>query len=108
MYGKLGGKKNNLITLGQLAGYIIRHMYNYTIRYVDYSTNMLSSNNIHNLEIYVNNYFKLLENFYNINKLTLNQDKSKFMIVCKANMRNNCNDITMKTSNFIIQQSNKI
>ena len=64
---------------------------------------MLSSENIDTLEIYVNNYFKLLENFYNINKLTLNQDKSKFLIVCKANMRNNCNDIVMKTSNFMIQ-----
>ena len=54
---------------------IISNVYNYTIQYVDDSTNMLSSENIDTLEIYVNNYFKLLENFYDINKLTLNQDK---------------------------------
>ena len=43
------------------------NVYNYTIQYVDDSTNMLSSENIDTLEIYVNNYFKLLETFYNIN-----------------------------------------
>ena len=56
-----------------------------TIQYVDDSTNMISHNNIVELEKYIEELFKLIEIYYSINKLTLNQDKMKFMIVYKGN-----------------------
>ena len=80
----------------------------YTIQYVDDSTNMLSTKNIDQLQNYVDKYFKLLENYYNINKLSLNQEKSKYMIICKPSMRAKCSNLVMKTTNHIIEQANKI
>ena len=54
---------------------------NYTVQYVDDSTTMISTNDTQDIEKYIDNYFTILEHFYTINKLTLNQDKTKFMII---------------------------
>ena len=62
----------------------------YTIWYVDDSTNKPSSHNIIKLECYVNDYFNATDQYYNLDKLTLNHEKSKFMIVCTASMREKC------------------
>ena len=59
----------------------------YTVQYVDDSTTMITTNDITNLKTYIDNFFHILEQYYYINKLTLNQDKTKFMIVCKAAKR---------------------
>ena len=46
-----------------------------TIQYVDDSNNIITSNDNVGLELYINKYFKLLESFYNLNKLKINPDK---------------------------------
>ena len=40
--------------------------------------------------------------------LTLNQEKSKFMIICKGSIRNKVNNIKLRTSNYVINQSVKV
>ena len=75
---------------------------------MDDSTNMISTSDAIQLQNYVNNILKILEQFYNINKLTLNQDKTKFMVICQASKRNLVNNIKLHNTNFIIEQSSKI
>ena len=60
---------------------------NLVIQYVDDSTNLISSKNINELNSYIEKYFNILKNYYELNKLTLNSDKTKFMIICKPNLR---------------------
>ena len=80
----------------------------FTIQYVDDSTNMISSKDINLLQAYINSFFLLLESYYNINKLALNQHKSKFLLVCKGSMRERAKNVKLKTSNFTIEQSQKV
>ena len=84
---------------------IIKHI---TFQYVDDSSNIIHSKNIEYLQIYMDHFFTLLENFYNINKLTLNSDKSKLIIICKNKFREATKNITLRASGYIIKQSNKI
>ena len=80
----------------------------FTIQYVDNSTNMVSSNNPNRLQIYINRLFVILEKYYNIDKLTLNEDKTKFMVVCRSNLRQNISNMTLMTNNYVIEQSSKV
>merc|ERR1711955_164931 len=50
----------------------------------------------------------MLECFYNINKLTLNSDKTSFMIICRANLRQYTIDIKLNTTDYIIEQAKKV
>ena len=45
------------------------------INYVDDLTNILSSYNIEQLQTYIDQYYILLTNYYNINYLKINSDK---------------------------------
>ena len=51
---------------------------------MDDSNNIITTSSSEDIEQYINKYFKLIEEFYNINKLKINPDKSKLMIVCKV------------------------
>ena len=77
---------------------IYNNIANYVIQYVDDSSNLISSDNIEEISKYIDQYFKVLEGFYNLNKLMLNPDKTKFMIFCKANLRNNTSNIKLNTT----------
>merc|ERR1712082_559492 len=48
-----------------------------TVNYVDDSTSVISSKTATNLQTYLDNYYKLLESYYNINFLKINPDKTK-------------------------------
>merc|ERR1712030_59274 len=58
--------------------------------------------------LYINDFFLLLEKYYNINKLTINPEKSKFIIICKNKDREITKNVKLKTSQNIIDQSKKI
>ena len=60
------------------------------------------------IEVYSNNYFKLIESFYTINKLKLNPDKSRVMVVCRSNRREETKNFVLKAGKYIIEQSEKI
>ena len=47
-----------------------------TINYVDNSTSVISSKSSTNLYTYLDNYYKLLESYYDINFLKINPDKT--------------------------------
>ena len=48
----------------------------YTVQYVYDSTTMISTSDTKDIKTFIDNYFKILEQFYTVNKLTLNQDKT--------------------------------
>merc|ERR1712240_340878 len=57
---------------------------------------------------YCDQLFKVLECYYNLNKLTLNSDKTTFMIICKASLRTPTLHIKLNTTNFVIEQAKKV
>ena len=55
------------------------------IQYVDDSNNLITTDDITHIEQYINKYFRLIEGYYNLNKLKINPDRSEIMIICKPN-----------------------
>merc|ERR1712240_747463 len=53
-----------------------------TINFVDDSTNLIMTKDPKTLQTYLNNFYLLLQNVYNTNKLIINQEKIEIMIVC--------------------------
>merc|ERR1712175_28152 len=53
-------------------------------------------------------YFKLIESFYTINRLKLNPDKSRLMVVCRPNRREETKNFVLQVGNYIIEQKEKI
>merc|ERR1712240_125815 len=78
------------------------------IQYVDNTNNVIYGNNAEEIENYSNAYFKLIESFYTINRLKLNPDKSRLMVVCRPNRREETKNFVMKAGNYIIEQKEKI
>ena len=78
------------------------------IQYVDDSNNIIYGNNPKEIEKYTNSYFKLIEGFYAINKLKLNPDKTRLMVVCKPNRREEVKNFVLRAGDYIIGQKDKI
>jgi len=57
-----------------------------TINYIDDLTNHIFSTNGNQLKKYIDNYYKLLEAYYNINFFKINHDK-KLLLTCKPKFR---------------------
>ena len=99
----------NLITYDSYTTTFNNIIHN-VVQYVDDSTNIISTNNnnTNELQKYIKNYYKLLEGYYNLNKLLINADKSKLLIICKPIYRNNVKNVVLLANQYIIQQSTKI
>merc|ERR1712177_26996 len=78
------------------------------IQYVDDTNNVIYGNNAEEVENYSNAYFKLIESFYTINRLKMNPDKSRLMVVCRPNRREETKNFVLKAGNYIIEQKDKI
>ena len=75
---------------------------------MDDFTNVIAANNIHDLQHYINTYFKVLEEYYNLNKLSINAHKSKLLIILKPSIRHLTNNIKLQANRYVIEQSHKI
>jgi len=78
------------------------------IQYVDDTNNIIYGNNAEDVEKYSNAYFKLIECFYGINRLKLNPDKSRLMVVCRPNRREETKNLVLRARGYIIEQTEKI
>merc|ERR1712002_319957 len=78
------------------------------IQYIDDTNNIIYGNNAVEVEKYSNAYFKLIESFYGINKLKINPDKSRLMVVCRPNRREETKNFVLKAGDYIIEQTEKI
>ena len=64
--------------------------------------------NTQKLQQYIDQYYILLTNYYNINYLKINSDKSTLLVTTKLTNRLMSNDIKLTSGNYTIQQSDKI
>ena len=64
-----------------------RNINHCTVNFVDDSTNIISTNNVEDIQQYINKFYELLEAVYNINKLKINNEKTELMIICKNKFR---------------------
>merc|ERR1712240_391637 len=78
------------------------------IQYVDDSNNVIYGNNLQDIEKYTKSYFKLIEGFYAVNRLKLNPDKTRLMVVCKPNRRVEVKNFVLRAGDYIIGQKDKI
>ena len=74
-----------------------------TINYVDDSTSVNSSKSTTQLQNYIDNYYRLIDSYYNINFLKLNPEKTKFILRCKPTLRQHTKDITLQAGNYVIK-----
>ena len=62
----------------------IKNITHNTISFVDHTTNVIGFKDHNLIKTYLENYFQFLIKYYNINKLKLNNDKTKLLIVKKS------------------------
>merc|ERR1712240_617884 len=74
----------------------------------DDTNNVIFGNNAAEIEKYSNGYFKLIEGFYTINRLKLNPDKTRLMVVCRPNKREEVKNFVLTAGEYIIEQVDKI
>ena len=80
----------------------------FTVQYIEDSSTMISTDEITDIETYIDNHFTILEDYHNANKLTHNQEKTKFMVVCKAASRYKTQKLVLNTANYVIEQCSKL
>ena len=93
---------------GMDMGVCSNSIFHSIIQYVDDTNNIIVTKEYQNIQPYVDKYFKLLENFYHLNKLKINPEKSRIMIVCKPKFRECVKDIVINTDLKVIKQVNKL
>ena len=76
--------------------------------YIDDTTNIISCNNIDDLQIYVQRYYYLLDHYYAANKLKLNEDKTQLLISCKNRYRQLTNNFHIMAGNYKITQKESV
>ena len=76
-----------------------------TINFVDDCTNIIACKDPKIINTYITNFYNLLENFYHINKLKINDDKSKILITCKRGLKKASKKIIFMANKFRILPS---
>ena len=57
------------------------------IQFIDDSSNIISFKNDNIIKTYLEEYFKLLYDYYTANKLKINPDKTQYIIICKNSIK---------------------
>ena len=78
-----------------------------TVNFVDNSTNIISTTKVNDMQEYFNKFYNLLEAVYNINKLKINNHKTKLMIICKNRFRKDTKHIQMTALGHKVKQVSK-
>ena len=79
-----------------------------TINYVDDSNNVISTKDHSHIKHYVEDYYLLLHNFYNINRLKINRDKNRILLIYPNKLENIFKNFQFKAQNYIIKRSDTI
>ena len=79
-----------------------------TINYIDDSNSIISNKDHSHIKHYIEDYYKLIHGFYNINKLKLNPDKNKILIIYNKKFEYIFKNFSFKAENYIIKRSNVI
>ena len=79
-----------------------------TLNYIDDSNNIISCKDHSHIKHYVEDYYLLLHEYYNINNLKINPDKNKIIIISPNKFNNIFKKLSFRTQNYIIRKSNII
>ena len=71
-------------------------------------TNIISGKNPTHLSKYTTNFYTLLHNYYTINKLSINSDKTKLLVSSKSKLTNITKKLSFMAINHKISQSHTI
>ena len=69
---------------------------------MDDSSNVIAFSDHSQIKNYLNNYYKLIQAFYNINKLKINPEKTLLLLVYKNKFKNNLKDFYFCANGFKI------
>ena len=97
IYYKMGGKKINL-----------KNISHDTTNFVDDSHSIIGFKDHEKIKIYLEQYFNLLIQFYNINRVKLNTNKTNLMIVSKRKNYNFFKNFTFEAGTDTICNQNSI
>ena len=79
-----------------------------TINFVDDSNNIITFNDQNQIKNYIEAYYKLIHNFYNINKLKINPDKTNLLLIYKDKYSQSLNNFYFKAEQYKIYSKNTI
>ena len=79
-----------------------------TINYIDDSNSVISCKDHSHIKHYLEDYYRLLQSYYNINKLKINPDKNKFIIIYNKKLENIFKNFTFRADKYVINRSNVI
>merc|ERR1712240_73174 len=79
-----------------------------TVNFVDDSTNLIITKDPTKLQTYLNGFYILLQKVYNTNKLIINQEKTKLMVICKNKDRKATKSIQMYAGKYRVKQVDKV
>ena len=85
-----------------------RNINHCTVNFVDDSTNIISTNNIEDIQQYINKFYDLLEAVYNVNKIKINNEKTDLMIIYKNKFRKATKHIQIIASGHKVKQVAKV
>lgn len=97
IYYKMGGAKLNT-----------KNIFHNITKYVEDNSNIISFKNHEKIKVYLENFFILLEKYHFINKIKLNNDKTKLIIVYKNSMDKLFKNFTFKAVNEIMKNNYSI
>ena len=75
----------------------------HTYNYVDDSNSCVIFNNANEIQEYVDNYFEILKEYHNLQKLKLNEDKTMLMIACQPKHKAEAKAIEIKEEEYSIK-----
>ena len=83
----------------------ISHM---TINFIDDSSSIISTADHSHLKHYIEDYYDLLHEYYNINKLKINPEKSSVLLIYKNSLMNVLKNFSFNAKGNVIKKSNTI
>ena len=83
----------------------IQHL---TVNFVDDSNSVISFNDQNQLKTYLESYYKLLHNFYNINKLKINPDKTNLLLIFKDKYKQSLKNFHFVAEKYKIYSKNTL
>ena len=84
-----------------IKNFVIDHL---KVNYIDDSTNIISGDNANWLTKYLTCYYGLVKKFYDLNKLTINSDKTDLVISCKNKFRHASDTIKFTADQYLVEQ----
>ena len=79
-----------------------------TINFIDDSSSVISAADHSHLKHYLEDYYELLHEYYNINKLKINPEKNQILLIYKNSLVNVFKNFSFNAKGHIIKKSNTI